>query len=769
MPLKSLIDVFSKAPQKRAFDTSSLPVEPVAEQRDFVAHILELQSIATIEQLYQQSLTQWRTDWQRALCEVMCKLEPASDRRLIMWLSACISNGDENDAVALHRFIENLPLNDHDRLLWTDVNVHFALMKDQPKEAERHLAMLENLDPNYSSVWAKIAVIGAHSREGRSVEVVRRVNELLELTSTPVEAVPNLLQCLSHVSADEEVVTYGLRVWHQGESLEPRATGICAGSLVSLGRLDLCVTYLRAHQDALPLAPQAWFALRECALKLDEYANLQDLLKTSTATGQRDLQSFQKGLMAIDQSDLPEARRILEEFEDPDGELALQLSLILATEGKNQDTIKATYAKFLDAGHPRHPAVQIYAGNLLGQAQSQSDLERALAVTETMPENERTAADIANLQLKLFISLNKETEAVERFAEASKSLKQTARLRAEQWIRWHGGDNPGALRASQSVAARSEERSIHNLSALPHVHTFSYDPNIHHVLCFSCVYNGMDFLPWFLSYYRGLGIDHFFLVDNASNDGTTAFLERQPDVSLFTATGSFRQSAHGVFWVNDLMKTYALDKWAFFVDMDEAFVFPLMDQGRSLSDLLAYLEANGYGCTPSLMVDMFAIGSQGGDIAENCFFDNSYLSYGIERPPYTATQGGFRTRLTGRNLLITKSPLAKVGPTFSYLQNNHYHTHLQPADISTALLHYKFVGSIDDRIDDAIARKEHFQGATFYKELKKAIRRPETADADPFQSAKETLRYERAQDLLDANVMRSSKAWDEFVQDTTST
>ena len=39
-------------------------------------------------------------------------------------------------------------------------------------------------------------------------------------------------------------------------------------------------------------------------------------------------------------------------------------------------------------------------------------------------------------------------------------------------------------------------------------------------------------LPYFLKYYRDLGIGHFFFVDNDSTDGSRAYLAEQPDVSV---------------------------------------------------------------------------------------------------------------------------------------------------------------------------------------------------------------------------------------------
>ena len=57
-------------------------------------------------------------------------------------------------------------------------------------------------------------------------------------------------------------------------------------------------------------------------------------------------------------------------------------------------------------------------------------------------------------------------------------------------------------------------------------------PGSDRMLLFSAFRNERDFAPWFLQYYRQLGVDWFFIVDNLSDDGTTEF-SAQP-------TGCFR-------------------------------------------------------------------------------------------------------------------------------------------------------------------------------------------------------------------------------------
>ena len=52
-----------------------------------------------------------------------------------------------------------------------------------------------------------------------------------------------------------------------------------------------------------------------------------------------------------------------------------------------------------------------------------------------------------------------------------------------------------------------------------------------------------------------------------------------------------------------------------------------------------------------------------------------------------------------------------------FLENNHLHTHLPVAPVTTALLHYKFVGDTTARFTEAVTRGEHFLGGRFYRDM----------------------------------------------------
>ncbi len=59
------------------------------------------------------------------------------------------------------------------------------------------------------------------------------------------------------------------------------------------------------------------------------------------------------------------------------------------------------------------------------------------------------------------------------------------------------------------------------------------------ILSFSTLYNENIRLPYFLEHYRKMGVAHFLIVDNDSDDGGREFLLEQPDVSLWHTTSSY--------------------------------------------------------------------------------------------------------------------------------------------------------------------------------------------------------------------------------------
>lgn len=97
------------------------------------------------------------------------------------------------------------------------------------------------------------------------------------------------------------------------------------------------------------------------------------------------------------------------------------------------------------------------------------------------------------------------------------------------------------------------------------------------LLLFSTLRNERVRLPYFLDYYREQGINHFLIVDNDSNDGSTDYLAQQPDVSVWHTKFSYKRARFGVDWLNWLQLKYAHGHWALVVDPDEFLVYPFCD------------------------------------------------------------------------------------------------------------------------------------------------------------------------------------------------
>lgn len=106
------------------------------------------------------------------------------------------------------------------------------------------------------------------------------------------------------------------------------------------------------------------------------------------------------------------------------------------------------------------------------------------------------------------------------------------------------------------------------------------------ILLFSTMRDEFVRLPFFLKYYRNLGVSHFIIVDNDSSDGGREYLAEQSDVSIWTTKSSYKRSKFGVDWLNWLQRKYGHGHWTLVVDPDELFIYPFCDTRpiRALTD-----------------------------------------------------------------------------------------------------------------------------------------------------------------------------------------
>lgn len=257
------------------------------------------------------------------------------------------------------------------------------------------------------------------------------------------------------------------------------------------------------------------------------------------------------------------------------------------------------------------------------------------------------------------------------------------------------------------------------------------------LLVFTTLRNERVRLPYFLRYYRNLGINHFLIVDNDSDDGSREYLAEQPDVSLWTTRHSYKRSRFGVDWLNGLQMRYAHGHWSLVVDPDEFFIYPFCDT-RPLRALTDWLDASSIKSFSAMLLDMYPKGPfdakpyrEGQDPLEIAqYFDSG--NYTINRNHRFGNlwiQGGPRARMffpdnPERAPALNKIPLVKWHRAYAYASSTHM---LLPRGLnlvydewggekaSGCLLHAKFLDTFPLKAQEEMDRKQHYANSHEYR------------------------------------------------------
>lgn len=243
-------------------------------------------------------------------------------------------------------------------------------------------------------------------------------------------------------------------------------------------------------------------------------------------------------------------------------------------------------------------------------------------------------------------------------------------------------------------------------------------------------------LPYFLRYYRDLGVTHFLFVDNASDDGSREYLATQPDVSLWTTRASYRASRYGADWINWLLMRHGHGHWILAVDVDEFFVYPFCDT-RPIRALTDWLDAGAVRSFPAMVLDMYPRGpvdaesyAEGRNPFEIAtWFDSG--NYTISRNDFHGNlwiQGGPRARTMFADRpreapSLNKIPLVKWHRSYCFASSTHM---LLPRRLnlvydeaggekaSGCLLHAKFLSPLKAKVAEEMERRQHFADSREY-------------------------------------------------------
>jgi Glycosyl transferase family 2 len=263
------------------------------------------------------------------------------------------------------------------------------------------------------------------------------------------------------------------------------------------------------------------------------------------------------------------------------------------------------------------------------------------------------------------------------------------------------------------------------------------------ILLFVTVRNELVRLPYFIEYYRKLGVDHFVILDNGSDDGSREFLTAQPDVSLWATGAGYRQARYGMDWLMHLLRRHGSGNWCLTVDVDEFLVYPFCET-RPLRALTDWLDNAGVRAFAAMMLDMYPKGAmheQPYREGQNPFEIAQYFDSGnyiIRRNwPYQNLwiQGGPRARLffgeqPKQAPAMNKIPLVKWDASYAYVSSTHM---MLPRGLNLAyeaaggekpsgcLLHAKFLDTFALKAEEELRRGQHYAESHEYRAYREGV------------------------------------------------
>ena len=247
--------------------------------------------------------------------------------------------------------------------------------------------------------------------------------------------------------------------------------------------------------------------------------------------------------------------------------------------------------------------------------------------------------------------------------------------------------------------------------------------------CFATIRNEAARLPYWLEHHRALGVGHFLVVDNGSDDGGAELLADQPDVSLWRTGAGYKAARFGMDWLTWLQGRHGAGRWCLVLDADELLVIPFHG-AAGLRGLCAHLDGAGAESFGALMLDIYPEGPLGaapyrpGDDPTGllCGFDpDGYWWRAQGRYGNISIRGGARERAffadrPEHGPHLHKIPLVKWRRGHAWVSSTHIALpralnrafDARDARPTGVLLHTKFLPDVLARSAQEKHRAEHF-------------------------------------------------------------
>lgn len=278
-------------------------------------------------------------------------------------------------------------------------------------------------------------------------------------------------------------------------------------------------------------------------------------------------------------------------------------------------------------------------------------------------------------------------------------------------------------------------------------------------------------LPHFLEYYKQLGVDRFFFVDNNSDDDSAKIILKEDNCHLYKTTETY---TNHWYWMEYLLDTYGKEYWCMVVDIDELFCYPNSNSIK-LSQLIKYFEIKSISSISSLLLDLYSnnyvsnIKFKSADNPLNIlkYFDKDYYltkfsfwDWKNMKPIHIeAYSGGMRERVFGKmnpSDILTKISLFKYRNSVYLSQGMHSITNTKNADIEGVVLHTKFLNDFIFEVIEESVREQHYDNGVRYKHFNETLKRNSNLNL----YCNDSIELKNTNDLIELGLMKTSESFE---------
>jgi Glycosyl transferase family 2 len=278
------------------------------------------------------------------------------------------------------------------------------------------------------------------------------------------------------------------------------------------------------------------------------------------------------------------------------------------------------------------------------------------------------------------------------------------------------------LHGASTRALRSTTRRVMEFGVRPHLlrgrvtHLYGparldYAPD--ELLVITVVRNGALYVRSFLEHYRELGVRHCVFLDNCSTDDTIDRLCAHADVTVLQTDAPYEKFENTM--KRYLAERFSAHKWNLCADIDELFDYPLARE-LPLAGFLQYLNERRFTAVVAQMLDFFSelplgdVESRPDDRLKDryTYYDISAIDQhpyewsDPPRPEVAMHRGGIRRAAFGTYNGLTKAALVLMDGKVKPFVEWHQAAGAAVADVTGVLMHYPFVSTFPEKVEDAV-------------------------------------------------------------------